>query len=169
VAIAAVVSDVFLGSAATTVGLVVGACLERWRDNTKWKRDEDARWTSDLRVLYRDLIAAGDRFWSHTNHARMLERRLKRMDGTESDRLIALMSDAHDGMERELQAALSIVAEIQLIGSQPEADTTKRYGAELVAASFHYSDSSLAGQLEVDYNIARRTVVDVARSSLRKV
>lgn len=162
---------VLAGAGTTTLGLVVGSLFERWRDNTKWRRDEEARWTTDLRVLYRDLIAAGDQFTAHMLTARRLESRAKaeRAQDQETDRLVKQMTDTYDGMQAELDKVASIAAEIALIGSTKETEATAGFRAQLLVASVLYDDEGEVENLRAGYLAARGELVEVARSVLRRV
>lgn len=162
---------VLVGTGTTSVGIVLGSLLERWRDNTRWKREEQARWSGDLRLLYRDLLASGDEFFSRLGHTRMLEGRAKKehdISEREGERLVRLMTDSLDAMERESKRVLEVVAEVELIGSEAESDATARFGIVVLAGTVLSADEDFHA-LQTQYKDAKKAVVAVARSSLRRV
>lgn len=151
-------------------GVVLGALLEWWRDDTRWKRDEQVRWTSDLRVLYRDLLASGDEFFRRLDHTRRLESRMKRepdMSEPEAERVVAKFTESLDVMQRELETVNAITADVQLIGSKEEADATSAFAIQVLAGSVLPSNGDFR-QLKTQYNAAKREVIEVARASLRR-
>jgi hypothetical protein len=165
------VYEVLIGTAATSAGIVLGALLERWRDDTRWKREEQMRWTTDLRVLYRDLLASGDEFFRRLSHSRMLEGRMKTerdISEPESHRLVRLLTDSFDVMERESQKVSAIAAEVGLIGSTEESGAVAAFAIEVIGGTLVSSDGELR-LAEATYAEARKAVVEVARRSLRRV
>lgn len=163
---------VLIGAGTTSIGIVLGALLERWRDDIRWKREEDTRWTSDLRVLYRDLLASADEFFRRLRHTRMLESRMKAdappISESEGDRLVGLLTDSLDVMQREYQNVNAIAAEFELIGSKDESEAVALLAIQVVAATVLPSDGSLR-DAEEGYAKAKRAVIEVARQSLRRV
>jgi hypothetical protein len=163
---------VLVGTGSTLLGIVVGAALERIRDNTKWRRDEEARWTNELRVLYRDLLTAGDQFWRHVYQAQQLEVRARAADGTSvnrvADRIVGQLEDVYAGMDREIGKAVAIVSEIALIGSERETDITRRFVAELTAGALLYDKESAIEKVRAGYQETRKELVEAARSVLRR-
>jgi hypothetical protein len=159
------VYEVLIGTAATSAGIVLGALLERWRDDTRWKRDEQMRWTTDLRVLYRDLLASGDEFFRQLRHSRMLEGRMKtQRDISESDgeRLARSLEDSFAVMERESQKVRAVAAEVALIGSKEESEVVRLFREQVI-----WTDDAFGPAMD-SYEKARRAVVEVARRSLRR-
>lgn len=161
---------VLIGMGTTGFGVGLGALLERWRDNTRWKREEQMRWTNDLRVLYRDLLASGDEFFRRLAHTRTLERRAKSersMSEAESERLVRLLTDSFDVMEREREKMSAIVADIQLIGSKEESETTAVLALQVLAGTVLPYEGDFR-RLRAQYDKAKKEVIAVARRSLRR-
>jgi hypothetical protein len=169
VVLAASVSSVLLGTGTALLGVLVGGLLERWRDDTKWQRDEAMRWAADLRVVYRDLLWKGDLFW------RLSDVHIGQIDQLENAPSESKQSAAKALMDKMLEMSAvyddvsAAVADVDLIGSDAEAQAAERYGASVTGLSF--SDTTVQGWRETaerEYHEARDELVSHARTALRQ-
>ena len=165
--------SVLLGTGSTAIGLAIGSLFERWRDTTRWHRDESSRWMSDLRVLHRDLLASSEAFWAHLDTRARLEERVKGPDVERSEaetfELVQMFRDAENGMIREKQKVLSLSAEMLLIGTKAEAAAASAVAQNVVASTLLHTDSPEMKTAREAYRRANQELISVARASLRRV
>jgi hypothetical protein len=159
-----------VGTGSTLIGIGVGAVLDSWRDAVRWRREQGSRWSGDLRVLYRDLIAAGDTYMDVISRERVFRQRLNEMTAL-ADRedyvvLTELLENASAELRRALQRVMEIRAEVQLIGSRDESTAVSLLGLEVIAASVATEDADIA-EARTRYDEAKQKLIRLARTSLR--